>query len=137
MNRQPRSLLRRTISSYRFNEIVLAGGFAIPWGLILVLTPDDLFARVSRLTSLVIIIPDIAVGICLIACGLALLFVPSLRVKQFVHGFLFGVWNFIVYLGFSNGVTPVSCLVCLPYFAIALIHAGSWWRLSQERQVKL
>lgn len=127
---------KKAITPYRYGELILAMLFAIPWGLVLIFTPEDLFDTVRQLT-LLIILPDWVVGLGLVACGLALIFSPSLRVRQFVHGIMFGLCNFIVFLGMVTGFTPVNFLISLPYFTIAILHAGNWWRLSQERRIRL
>jgi hypothetical protein len=124
---------RTFLSTYRYGEIIL-GIHALSWGAIL-LMPEDTLAFARRFELLYWTGLDWILGALLLISGACLLFGKSLKLRQHCHGFMFGLWCFVGYLGLVTGDSLISLLISLPYFYIALLHAGKWWRLSQERQL--
>lgn len=121
----------------RFVEIVLATFLAIPWGIILIYTPEDVLSNVRRITvSRIYLLPEWLLESFLIINGLVILLDHSKSsvLRLWIHGLLFGIWNLIAVLGLVSGITPVSLLISFPYLTIAFLHAGIWWRLTQLRE---
>jgi len=126
----------KALTSFRFNEIVLSGFVAVPWGLILILAPRDIFQSIWQVLNMSFLhIPDWTFGILLLINGFGLVFFYRFEgLRMLFHATLFGCWCFIGYLGLIGGVSDISLLICIPFFSLAVMHAEKWWRLSQERE---
>lgn len=117
------------MTTERWLEIVL-GMLATLWGIGLG-SPADYLGNIERYAALNAYLHGRVWGALLALCGLALLAVPHLRVRQYAHAGLAFCWTFIAILTFSGGFTVNRLLLGLPFVALAALNIYEYLRLSQ------
>lgn len=118
------------MSTYRYNEILLSI-LTIFWGVIFML-PGDVFEALQRFQPLYLRVPDQVFGIVMVVTAIPGIMRMPLRYRQVAHGLLFGLWSFITYLPFVQGLTIGTFLGSSVFFVIALLYGGNCWRITQE-----
>lgn len=102
---------------------------ALIWGMVL-LFPGDSFSSPSRVNLMSHYAPDTVWGVLLISVSIPMLVVNKTRFyrfRRFAHIFYWIFWLGItclaVYSSSADGIQPTDLLICLPFLAIALLHA--------------
>ena len=114
----------------RYNEVVL-GLLAVVWGAILC-APDDVFAALRRFAPLQNLYPDWYLGVLMITLGVLIVYKFPMEWRRVAHFAMVGIWIFVVTLSVIASPTLPALLISLPFLAFAFLHAGKFWRLSQE-----
>jgi hypothetical protein len=109
-------------------EFVLIS-IAVLWGAILLL-PGNSFAPANRIDLLAEYAPDWIWGIALLIFSLPFFFLDRIKYSKYFSAARVFYWIFwlsitllATYRSADNGLSPVDCLLILPFLAIALIHA--------------